>query len=71
MGRMGQAEEVAKVLCFLLSDNASYVTGGKFTKALSLLITEPLQHIGTSMEAIWPVDWSITTNTGPALESVV
>lgn len=29
MGRMGQAEEVAKVICFLLSDDASFVTGGK------------------------------------------
>jgi len=27
---MGKAEEVAKVLCFMLSDDASYVTGGKF-----------------------------------------
>jgi len=30
MGRMGQAEEVGKVLTFLLSDDASYVTGGKW-----------------------------------------
>jgi NAD(P)-dependent dehydrogenase (short-subunit alcohol dehydrogenase family) len=29
LGRMGKADEVAKVLCFLLSDDASYVTGGK------------------------------------------
>ncbi|KAK5258021.1 hypothetical protein LTR40_008733 [Exophiala xenobiotica] len=31
MGRMGQAEEVAKVLAFLLSDDASYVTGAHWT----------------------------------------
>ncbi|OCL06315.1 putative short chain dehydrogenase/ reductase [Glonium stellatum] len=31
MGRMGQPEEVAKVLCFLLSDDASYVTGAHWT----------------------------------------
>jgi len=30
MGRMGKAEEVAKVLVFLLSDDASFVTGGEF-----------------------------------------
>ncbi|RFU29326.1 hypothetical protein B7463_g7004, partial [Scytalidium lignicola] len=31
MGRMGQAEEVAKVLAFMLSDDASYVTGAHWT----------------------------------------
>jgi len=31
LGRMGQAEEVAKVLVFLLSDDASYVTGAHWT----------------------------------------
>ncbi|EXJ87573.1 hypothetical protein A1O3_04533 [Capronia epimyces CBS 606.96] len=31
MARMGKAEEVAKVLVFLLSDDASYVTGGEFS----------------------------------------
>jgi NAD(P)-dependent dehydrogenase (short-subunit alcohol dehydrogenase family) len=30
LGRMGNPEEVAKVLCFLLTDDASYVTGGSF-----------------------------------------
>ncbi|KIV81153.1 hypothetical protein PV11_08592 [Exophiala sideris] len=31
MGRMGKAEEVAKVLVFLLSDDASFVTGARWT----------------------------------------
>lgn len=52
MGRMGQAEEVAKVLCFLLSDNASYVTGGTLIQPFLCLYTELSQHIGTLMEAI-------------------
>jgi NAD(P)-dependent dehydrogenase (short-subunit alcohol dehydrogenase family) len=30
LGRMGKPDEVAKVLCFLLTDDASYVTGGRF-----------------------------------------
>ncbi|RHZ50530.1 hypothetical protein CDV55_101651 [Aspergillus turcosus] len=29
LGRMGKPNEVAKVLCFLLTDDASYVTGGQ------------------------------------------
>lgn len=28
--RMGHPDEVAKVLCFMLSDDASFVTGGEF-----------------------------------------
>jgi NAD(P)-dependent dehydrogenase (short-subunit alcohol dehydrogenase family) len=35
MGRMGKAVEVAKVLVFLLSDDASYVTGGELAAATS------------------------------------
>jgi NAD(P)-dependent dehydrogenase (short-subunit alcohol dehydrogenase family) len=31
LGRMGKPEEVAKVLCFMLSDDAAYVTGAHWT----------------------------------------
>jgi len=33
LGRMGKAEEVANVIIFLLSDSASYVTGGEYHQA--------------------------------------
>ncbi|TVY33495.1 Chanoclavine-I dehydrogenase [Lachnellula subtilissima] len=37
LGRMGSAEEIANVLCFMLSDEASFVTGGKLRTWLSEL----------------------------------
>jgi NAD(P)-dependent dehydrogenase (short-subunit alcohol dehydrogenase family) len=49
MGRMGRAEEIAKVLCFLLSNDASYVTGGKEIGLLNRLDTNCLP-------AHWTVD---------------
>jgi NAD(P)-dependent dehydrogenase (short-subunit alcohol dehydrogenase family) len=30
MKRMGRTEEVAKMMAFLMSDDASYITGGEF-----------------------------------------
>lgn len=57
LGRMGQAEEVAKVLCFLLSDDASYVTGGTsncpLTRAvvcLCLLLSETNTLYASTLE---------------------
>lgn len=39
LGRMGKAHEVAKVLCFMLTDDASYVTGGTCTSRPSSAFT--------------------------------
>ncbi|KAB5563442.1 hypothetical protein GE09DRAFT_782868 [Coniochaeta sp. 2T2.1] len=54
LGRMGQAHEVAKMLCFMMTDDASYVTGGP--SALIPITTFPVkraesrfQHIGLWM----------------------
>jgi NAD(P)-dependent dehydrogenase (short-subunit alcohol dehydrogenase family) len=47
---MGTAQEVAKVIVFLLSDDASYVTGGEYSFALS-----NTQHADNRI-AHWTVD---------------
>lgn len=66
MGRMGKAEEVAKVLVFLLSNDASYVTGGEYFEAVrppgSLHNTDDYrQHVG-----LWMEDIQHAGSTGPA-----
>jgi hypothetical protein len=54
IGRMGKAEEVAKVLCFLLSDNASYVTGGEsFTFGFSVNVV--LANLCSTLECRWRI----------------
>jgi NAD(P)-dependent dehydrogenase (short-subunit alcohol dehydrogenase family) len=49
---MGNPREVAKVLCFLLTDDASYVTGGTLSRSTVnswiRLITD-VQHTGRLM----------------------
>lgn len=53
--RVGKAEEVAKVICFLLSDDASYVTAGKFRRRLRTMWRRL-----TDETARWTVDGGIT-----------
>lgn len=52
LGRMGTAEEIAKVLCFMLSDDASFVTGGMLKDASYVFY----RYIANLLPAHWVVD---------------
>lgn len=51
---MGKPDEVAKVLCFLLTDDASYVTGCKCR--VSAFATQRLLQLADKSLAHWTVD---------------
>lgn len=53
LNRVGTAEDVAKVLCYLMTDDASYVTGGKSTP-LKLVFPSTLALANNT--ANWTVD---------------
>ena len=58
MGRMGRAEEVAKVLAFMLGDDASYVTGGRSKSPNPYFENNPadgIKHTGLLMGGMQPV----------------
>ncbi|VZI19800.1 unnamed protein product, partial [Fusarium fujikuroi] len=62
LGRMGKPDEVAKVLCFLLSDDASYVTGGESFSSIGNVSQrfDTFQRNGPSMVGMLPAEERIT-----------
>lgn len=66
LGRMGKPDEVAKVLCFLLSDDASYVTGGESFSYIGSVSQrfDTFQRNGPWMVGMLPAEERITGKLG-------